>query len=171
MDNLTKKYKLKFMLDYGCDCLWSADDETETNFGYQIDNLSDVGLSEPTIGLSEYVSDLYGFRLNPIYQMLPSFWSGEMHLFFQNKVKELYGKVVTDTENKFEIIVSESADREMNEKIDIAKINNDLKKFVDNPEEYFMNNGIHFNDKFSLINEVRKEYENWKKAEQKYNLK
>ena len=80
IDNLRKKYKLKFLLDYGCDCLWSADDETEKKYGYQIDNLSEVGLSEQTIGLSEYVSDLFGYRLNPIYQMLPSFWSGEMSL-------------------------------------------------------------------------------------------
>ncbi|MHC6204047.1 hypothetical protein ACYULU_12740 [Breznakiellaceae bacterium SP9] len=166
--NTVKKYKLKFELDYGCDCLWSADDETEKKFGYHIENLSDVGLSETTIGLSEYVSDLYYFRLNPIYQMLPSFWSGEMHLFFQTKVIELYKKVVADIGSKFEISVSESANREMDEKIDIAKINNDLKIFVDNPVEYFIRNNIHFTDKQSLLDEVKREYENWTIKEQKY---
>jgi hypothetical protein len=165
---MDKTNKLKFMLDYGCDCLWSANDETEEKFGYQIENLSDVGLSETTIGLSEYVSDLYDFRLNPVHPMLPSFWSGEMHLFFQTKVIELYKKVVADTGNKFEIMVSESANSEMNEKIDITKINSDLKNFVDNPVEQFINNNIHFNDKQSLIDEVKREYENWTIKEQKY---
>ena len=170
MDNL-KKYKLKFMLDYGCDCLWSADDKTEQKFGCQIENLSDIGLSEPSIGLSEYVSDLYSFRLNPIYQLLPSFWSGEMCLFFQNKVIELYNKVIIDIGDKFEIVVSESANKAMVEKIDIVKINDDLEKFIDNPVEYFINNGIHFNYKQSLIDEVKREYENCKMTEQKYYLK
>ena len=100
--------------------------------------------------------------------MLPSFWSVEMHLFFQTKVIELYKKVVADTGNKFEIMVSESANSEMNEKIDITKINSDLKNFVDNPVEQFINNNIHFNDKQSLIDEVKREYENWTIKEQKY---
>jgi hypothetical protein len=167
----SSKYKLRFMLDYGCNCLWSEDKITENRFGYHIKNLNDVGLTETTIQLNEYVSDLYYLRLNPIYQSLPSFWSGEMHLFFQNKLMELYNKVVEELSDKFEIVIPDITKNEMNEKIDVVKINSDLKKFVEDPVAYFTNKGISFYGEQSLIDEVNTEYENWKKEEQKYILR
>ena len=165
--DLTKPYKFLFMLEYGCDCLWAADDKTKNKFGYQIKNLSEVGLTNSTQGLSEFVSELYELRLNPIYQMLPSFWSGKMHKHFQDKVTKLYNQVVIEISDKFDIVVSKSAEQEMKEHLDIDMLNQNLKKFVDNPVDHFFVNKIHFNDKETLINEVKFEFEKWKIQELK----
>ncbi len=154
MKNTETKYELKFMLDYGCNCLWSDNEKTRDKFGYQVD-LSDVGILWSTIELSELVDDLHNLRLNPIYQNLPSFWSGEMHLYFQKKVIKLYNKIKKELDRDMFILnVSESAKREMECKIDVELINRKLNIFVSNPIKYFSENNINFDPKtinFTLL--------------------
>ena len=156
------------MLDYGCNCLWSANYASEKEFGYHIDDLDSIGLSNSTIFLNEIIIKLFSDRLNIIYPVLPSFWSGEMQLFFQKKVKELYKNIIAELGDKFDIEISKSALSEMNDEIDIDKINTELKVFIENPVEYFIKNKIEFNDKQSLIEEVKREYKNWQIKESDY---
>ena len=89
-----EKYKFKFMLDYDCNCLWGVDEKTKNKYGYSIINLIELGLSEKTIKLNNLIIEIYYTNLNPIYQGLPSFWSGEMYKYFQDKVIELYNCII-----------------------------------------------------------------------------
>jgi hypothetical protein len=122
------------MLDYGSDFLWADDQETEDLYGYQVD-LVRLGIPEATLALHEFVSYLYHMRLNPIYQNFPSFWSGETHLFFQEKVIQPYNDIKAAVRDGLEIAVAESTAIEMNEQIDVVLINNTLKDFVLNPAD------------------------------------
>ncbi|MFD0991034.1 hypothetical protein ACFQ1R_13075 [Mariniflexile jejuense] len=158
------KPKLKFMLDYGTNPLWSNDEFTSQKFGYHIDRLEDLGLSAKTIELSKIVTSLYWDRLNPIYQMLPSFWSGEMHLFFQRKLKELFELVVDEIGNDYEIENKE--EQEINTTIDTQNIDIEVNEFLKNPNSFYRRNGIKFNKTDDEEKRyVALEYEKWMKIE------
>ena len=158
------KPKLKFMLDYGANPLWSNDEFTRQKFGYNIDNLGDLGLSDKTIELSKLVTELYWDRLNPIYQMLPSFWSGEMCLFFQNKLGQLFDSILTEISNVYEIENKE--DDELTQSIDIQTINAELRQFLFDPASYYRTNKISFNgqDEEEKL-QVDLEFKKWKQKE------
>ena len=152
------------MLDYETTPLWSNDEFTIQKFGYNIDNLKDLGLSDETIELSQFVMNLYYDRLNPIYQMLPSFWSGEMHMYFQNKLRQLFECILTDIGNKYDI--ENKAESEINSNIDVHQINAELNNFLTNPNLYYRKNGITIyktdeEEKFF----IGLEYEKWRKIE------
>ena len=136
------KPKIKFMLDYGANPLWSNDEFTRQKFGYNIETLEDLGLSYKTIELSKLVTELHWDRLNPIYQMLPSFWSGEMYLFFQNKLRLLFDSILTDISNVYDIENKE--EDQLNQTIDIQKINSELRQFLFDPTSYYRTNKISF---------------------------
>lgn len=158
------KPKLLFKLDYGANPLWSNDGFTRQKFGYNIDNLKDLGLSDATIELSNFVTALYWARLNPIYQGLPSFWSGEMHAFFQNKIRQLLTDILTEIGNLYD--VQNKEENEINALIDRQKIDMDLNAFLNNPNDYYRKKGI----TFSKTEEDQKllidlEYAKWEKIE------
>jgi hypothetical protein len=136
------KSKLQFMLDYGVNPLWSNDEFTCQRFGYNIDNLKDLGLSDKTIELSQFVAELYWARLNPIYQVLPSFWSGEMCVFFQIKVGQLFDSILTEIGNNYDIENREV--EEITQIIDIHKTNSELRQFLSDPAAYYRRNRISF---------------------------
>ena len=158
------KPKLEFMLDYGASPLWSNDEFTRQKFGYNIDKLEDLGLSDKTIELSKFVTDLYWDRLNPIYQMLPSFWSGEMSLFFQNKLRFLFDRILTEIDNAYDIENKEEI--ELTQIIDIQKINIELNQFLFDPASYYRTNKISFigQDEEEKL-KVALEFKKWKQKE------
>jgi len=152
------------MLDYGVNPLWSNDNLTEQKFGFYIKNLKDIGLSDKTILLSEFVTNLYSDRLNPIYQMLPSFWSGEMCLYFQKKLGELFDNILCEIGSQFEIENKEQ--NELNLKIDIQKKNVELGQFLDNPALYFRTKNISYSGTdLEEKTKVLIAYEKWKQKE------
>ena len=111
-----EKYRFQFMLDYECNWLWGFDEKTQNKYNYNIDDLTVLGLSEEAIKLNELVMELYWTSLNPIYQNFPSFWSSEMHKYFQEKVIELYNKIKNEVGNLYEIILHETAKEIIEEK-------------------------------------------------------
>jgi hypothetical protein len=161
---LRMKPKLKFMLDYGANPLWSNDEFTRQKFGHNIDNLQDLALSDKTIELSKFVTELYWDVLNPIYPMLPSFWSGEMHLFFRGKLNQLFDRILNEIGSIYDIENREEI--ELNSHIDIQKINFEVKEFLGNPNMYYRTNGISHN---KTDEEEKKyvaiEYEKWRQKE------
>ena len=152
------------MLDYGANPLWSNDEFTRQKFGYNIDKLEDLGLSDKTIELSKFVTDLYWDRLNPIYQKLPSFWSGEMSLFFQNKLRFLFDRILTEIDNAYDIENKEEI--ELTQIIDIQKINTELNQFLFDPVSYYRTNKISFigEDEEEKL-KVALEFKKWKQKE------
>ncbi|MBV7440838.1 hypothetical protein KRX57_05340 [Weeksellaceae bacterium TAE3-ERU29] len=163
---MSDKYTLKFMLEYECNTLWANDEKTEAKFGYHIDDLTEVGLSLSTIKLNNIVKELYYLRLNPIYPGFPSFWSAKMHLFFQEKVRNLYQAIIKDTKNNFKVIVPEFTVEELNEEINSEKIDIELDKFINNPTEYCNKHSILFNNRQDLEKEIMIEYRKWKIKEE-----
>ena len=157
------KPKLKFMLDYGANPLWAKDNLSRVECGCQIDNLEELGISKSTIDLANYVSELYWERLNPVYQGLPSFWSGKMHIFFQNKLKELLFKIESELKEQYQIENFEEANMYM--KINVHEINAILFNLLTDPIGYFIMNGITFKSEENLIKEITNEYNKWKEKE------
>jgi hypothetical protein len=155
--------QLKFMLDYQCNPLWSNDDESREKYGFEIDNLEEIGLSNDTIRLSKLVADLHLEILNPIYQPLPSFWSGKMHRYFQEMVRKLYRNIILEIGNDFEIKNKELEliENDFNE----AQIDKSLEGFITDPVTYFRKRNISFGSDQELINEVADEYKKWKERE------
>lgn len=139
--------KLKFMLDYNCNPLWSYDEETIQKYGYQVDDLAELGLSENTISLSNHLIEIFNTLLNPIYQDFPSFWSKVMCNYFNQQVKNLFAEINNEIGTKFEIV---------NLVKDIEPDN--LKEFLENPAKYCTENNIHFKEVNELIEEVRIAY-------------
>ena len=158
------KPKLKFMLDYGANPLWSNDEFTRQKFGYNIDKLEDLGLSDKTIELSKLVTDLHWDRLNPIYQMLPSFWSGEMYLFFYRKLGQLFNSILSDISDVYDIENKE--EDQLTQTIDIQKINSELRQFLFDPASYYRTNKISFigQDEEEKL-KVETEFRKWKQKE------
>ena len=152
------------MLDYECNSLWGDDEFTVQKFGNNIEDLENLGLTKKTIELSKFVTELHYKRLNPIYQTLPSFWYGEMHLYFQNQLKQLFENILNEIGKDFEI--ENTLKQEINSKIEIEKINFELKEFLNNPNLYYRQNGISINksdeDEKQFID---LEYQKWKKIE------
>ena len=158
------KPKLTFMLDYGANPLWSNDEFTRQKFGYNIEKLEDLGLSDKTIELSSFVTGLYWDRLNPIYQMLPSFWSGEICLFFQSKLQLLFDRILIEIGNAYDIENKEES--ELTQTIDIQKINTELNQFLFDPASYYRTSKISFigQDEEEKL-KVDLEFKKWKQIE------
>ena len=160
------KPKLRFVFDYGCNPLWSADDMTNEKFGYHIDDLSKLGLSAQTITLAEHCSDMFYSYLNPVYQGFPSFWSGRMYAFFQFSIKRLFDHIVNEIGTEYEI-KNEELER-FNQIIDSNKIDADLTTFVNNPVAFAIKNGVNFRSEEELNNEIQMSYTAWEEKEYKY---
>ena len=161
------KYKLKLLTDYGTNVLWANDIITSEKFGYLIDNLKEVGLSEETINLNNEIAELSYQILNQIYPPLPSFWSGKMLEYYQSKLKLLYSKILDEIGEEFEI---KNKEKEfMNEVIDVIGIDKELKSYLENLARYYMKNSVSnsLSEEDSRI-EAKKEYENWIKKEIEY---
>lgn len=139
--------KLKFMLDYNCNPLWGYDQETIQKYGYHIDDLAELGLSENTMSLSNHLIEIFNTLVNPIYQSFPSFWSKEMCSYFNQQVKKLFTEINHEIGTKFEIF---------NLVKDIESDN--LKEFLENPAKYCIENNIHFKQENELIEEVKIAY-------------
>ena len=80
---MEKFYKIKFRLDYSERPFWAGDAASAVKYGNNVD-LNELGLHANTIIRIASMTRLYGQRLNPVYPMFPSFWSGSMNLFFQS---------------------------------------------------------------------------------------
>jgi len=155
------------MTDYGTNVLWANDIITSEKFGYLIDNLKELGLSEETINLNNEIVELSAQILNQIYPPLPSFWSGKMFEYYQSKLKILYSKILDEIGEEFEI---ENKEKEfMNEAIDVIGIDKELKSYLENPTKYYMQNNVSnsLSEEVSRI-EAKKEYDNWIKKEIEY---
>ena len=160
------KPRLRFVFDYGCNPLWSTDDITNEKFGYHIDDLSKLGLSNKTIKLAEHCSDMFYNYLNPVYQGFPSFWSGRMYAFFQFSIKRLFDQIGNEIGMEYEI-QNEELDR-FNEIIDSNKIDSDLSSFVSNPVDFALKKGVNFRSEEELKREIRNTYKEWEEKEYKY---
>jgi len=161
-----KMDKLKFMLDYNCNLLWSISEATRERFGFNIEDLSTLGLTEKTIQLNDFVKDVYAMYLNPIYQGLPSFWSVEMHLVFRKMLKSLYFKMIKELGAKFEIENFESEYIINSEKIDLEQ--KKLQSFIEDPIAYYNICGISHGENVDTEKfEVISEYNSWKRIETK----
>jgi len=165
-----EEYKFKFMLDYGCNCLWGFDEKTQNKYGYHIEDLTELGLSKETIKLNDLVDELNCTYLNPIYQGFPSFWSGEMHKYFQSKVTELYKNIEKEVGNLYEIILHESSKDLIEKEINMAEINNFIEDFIANPIKYIPK-GIYIKDEIIFKKEITEEYNKWKEKEKRILVK
>lgn len=160
------KPKIKYKFDYGCYPIWAVDDKSIDQFGFNISDLKGLGLSGKTIKLIEFNCEMFDNYLNPVYQMFPSFWSGRMHAFFQYSIKFLYKQITAEIGTEYEIENHEI--ERFNEKIDIEKIDNDLKSFVNNPAEFAIKKGISFNSSEELKAEIQTAFSEWDNKEYKY---
>lgn len=154
------------MFDYGCYPIWAVDDKSIERFGFNIEDLKGLGLSGKTIKLIEFNCEMHDSYLNPVYQMFPSFWSGRMHAFFQYSIKFLFEQIIEEIGTEYEIENQEI--ERFNEKIDIEKIDNDVKSFVDNPAEFATKNGISFSSNDELKEEIQIAFNEWDNKEFKY---
>lgn len=153
------------MLDYTESPFWSFDEEARDNFGYNI-NLEKLDLSENTKIRLNSIIKLYAQRLNPVYQMFPSFWSGRMNSFFQILLKQVYIEIENELHDKYELINNEY--ELMNNEIDIEKIDNKLQAFLNNPSKYADEKGITYKTKESLNQRIQIAYKEWEKIESQW---
>lgn len=161
----SQKYKIRFFLEYGSfSPLWSDDDFMRERFGYEID-LEDLNLSNDVIELSKYMSDVHYYYLNPIYQPLPSFWSAEMYVFFQNKVQILFDRIKIELNDKYEI--SNECYFYYLTNDEILDFKTRLNLYLENPYKHYKENGIlsgsSEQEEFKMIRIV---YEKWIEIEQ-----
>ncbi|MBX2842904.1 MAG: hypothetical protein KTR26_14130 [Flammeovirgaceae bacterium] len=160
------KPKIKYMFDYDCYPLWSIDDATIKQFGFNITDLRGLDLSDSTIKMIEYCCEMFDGQLNPIYPGFPSFWSGRMYAFFQYSIKHLLEKINKDIQEFYEIENHEV--QRFNEEINIERIDIELKNFLSNPAQFAIKNGISFNSEKELKNEIQNSFNEWNKKEFKY---
>ena len=162
------KPKLKFLLDYQCSCLWAADENTRKHFGDNITDLKALGLSPDTIKICDELVWLYSSRLNPIHPLLPSLWSGAMHRYFRNLLIKTYKRMMDELGADYELINEEI--EEMLETTSEEEWDNQLRQFLDVPEKFCREAGIHFSTVRELRQEVKLAYENWKRKEDEISI-
>ena len=153
------------MLDYTESPFWAIDEEAKSKFGYNID-LENLELSKNSKIRLGSIMKLFHQRLNPVYQMFPSLWSGRMNVFFQMFIKQVYSEIEHELVNKYELINGESD--LMNEEINVEQIDKDLAEFLKDPSKYADKKGITYNSKEALNKEIQIAYEDWEKIEFKW---
>ena len=153
------------MLDYTESPFWAIDKEAKSNFGYNI-GLKNLELSENSKIRLSSIMKLFHQRLNPVYQMFPSLWSGRMNVFFQMFLKQVYSEIEYELGNKYELINGESD--LMNQEINVEQIDKDLTEFLKDPSKYADKKGITYNSKEALNKEIQIAYEDWGKIEFKW---
>lgn len=154
--------KLKFMLDYTESPFWAIDEEAKVKYGYNVD-LKDLKLKKNTVIRIKSIIKLFHQKLNPVYQIFPSFWSGRMNLFFQMFINQVYNEIKSEIGNKFELINAEY--ELMNNKVNIEQIDKDLNQFLNNPSKYADEKGITYKSKKELESEIKIAYQDWIKLE------
>ena len=140
------------MLDYCDSPFWSADEETEIKFGNNI-NLNELNLSERAKTRLKSIMKLYHSKLNPVYENLPSLWSGRMNVFFQMFLKQVYSELEKELADEFEIQNIE--EKLMNQEFNVEQIDKRLNEFIMNPTEYADENGINYKSKETFEEKIR----------------
>ena len=157
--------KIKFMLDYTESPFWSIDEEAKSLYGYNID-LKSLDLQERTIVRVKSITKLYYQRLNSVYQMFPSFWSGRMNMFYQMFLNQVYSEIEEDVSDKIELINDEI--ELMNQKIDIKGIDNELTEFLNAPSKYADDKGVTYKSRNKLKEEIEEAYRKWETIENQW---
>lgn len=153
------------MLNHTESPFWAIDEDAKSKFGYNI-GLENLELSKNSIIQIASIIKLFHQRLNPVYQMFPSLWSGRMNVFFQMFLKKTLSKIEQELGNKYELINGECD--LMNEEINIEQIDKDLKEFLQDPSKYADKKGIIYKSKEALNKEIQAAYEDWKNIEFKW---
>lgn len=153
------------MLNHTESPFWAIDEDAKSKFGYNI-GLENLELSKNSIIQIGLIIKLFHQRLNPVYQMFPSLWSGRMNVFFQMFLKKTLSKIEQELGNKYELINGEYD--LMNEEINIEQIDKDLKEFLQDPSKYADKKGIIYKSKEALNKEIQAAYEDWKNIEFKW---
>lgn len=153
------------MLNHTESPFWAIDEDAKSKFGYNI-GLENLELSKNSIIQIGLIIKLFHQRLNPVYQMFPSLWSGRMNVFFQMFLKKTLSKIEQELGNKYELINGECD--LMNEEINIEQIDKDLKEFLQDPSKYADKKGIIYKSKEALNKEIQAAYEDWKNIEFKW---
>lgn len=159
------KIKLRFLLDYTESPFWTIDEEAKSKFGYNVD-LDSLGLHKNTIIRTKSITKLFQQRINPVYQIFPSFWSGRMNLFFQMFMKKVYSEIENELGDKYELINGEYD--LMSQEINIEQIDRDLSQFLAKPSKYADEHGITYNSRQELEKEIQMAYQDWEKIEFKW---
>lgn len=157
--------QLKFKLDYTESPFWAIDEATKSKFGYNVD-LSHLELHSNTVIRIKSITHLYQEKLNPVYQLFPSFWSGRMNLFFQMFTQQVFSEIENEIGQEYQIINEEFA--LMNEEINIEEIDKSLNEFIENPSKYADKKGIIYTSKAELKAEIQKAYQAWERKEFKW---
>ena len=154
--------KIKFLLEYTDSPFWSEDEESRKLFGNNIE-LKELNLSKSAMVRLNSIMNLYYSKLNPVYQGLPSLWSGRMNLFFQMFLKQVYSELKLELENKFELTNYEQ--KLMDNEIDVEQVDKNLTEFMNDPSEYADKNGINYKSKLEFNNKIRLAKEQAEKLE------
>ncbi len=160
------KPQLRYLVEHLTNPIWGNDEFTKNKYGYEIKDLSVLGISSDTTEKCKLIGELYFDSLNEIYQILPSFWSGKMHKYFQSLVKDTLKNIQNEIGDKFEIIVADSTKLLIEEQIDENKIDLYLFNYIENPIKYYNENGItNTGDEILEFNLTQSAYMKWKTKE------
>lgn len=122
---MTTKYKFRFFFEYGGGCLWSADANTESKFGYPV-RLEKLRLSKETLAKLERLEAQFQTSLNWNYPPDPSPWRQQECNAFNFEVERLVTEVIQELGPDYEIVNEQQSLRE----------DPDLDAYLKNPHEF-----------------------------------
>ena len=96
-------YRLRYFFDYGCGCLWSANDAANAQYGYHVEP-SDLPLSSETVLEANRIGTWFDQSLNWGYPPDPGPWRREECDRFNRSTVELLAKIRQELGSEFEIV-------------------------------------------------------------------
>ncbi len=98
------KYKIKFMFDWECHCLWAADDVTKEAFGYDI-SPKQLPISRNLRLFLYYLEAYHDTSMDmeqPPYE--GPWWTEEDSVIFRKKCKIAYEQLCKELGEDYEVI-------------------------------------------------------------------
>jgi hypothetical protein len=97
------KYILKYWFEHEGICLWSANDNARSKYGYPIDN-DKLPISKNLIDELYALEEEYHGYLDWDYPPNLSPWTAEQKQDFKNRANDKYFKLVSELGSDFEVI-------------------------------------------------------------------
>jgi len=96
-------YRMRYFFDFGCQCLWSANEAANERFGYAIE-MSQLPLPKLTVDRVNEVADWYMKSLNCAYAPDPGPWRQPECDRFNEIARELLDEIRKELGPDFEVV-------------------------------------------------------------------